>query len=351
MAWSLHRRVATGLQTSACSYTSRTFCSFRTIAIHAAIPNAIAIAASCVFGPCDIAGQRVFCPQLAERWCVSLPLLAGHTTTWIVLMAMSLTLTGVVAGVLAGLLGVGGGIVIVPVLYHVFTLMGVDADVRMHMAVGTSLATIVPTSIMSARAHRRRGSLDPAILRRLVPPVCVGVLIGAVLSGIASGQVLTGIFATVAMLVALNMAFKRDDFALRDGLPGRTGTSLLGAGIGGLSTLMGIGGGTLSVPILNALRVPMHVAVGTGAALGMVISLPGAIAFLINGIGVAHRPPTAVGYIDLLGMALIVPATMITTSWGARLAHAVDARMLRRLFALFLVLTSLRMFYGLLIAH
>ena len=282
---------------------------------------------------------------------MSLPEFTGHTTTWFVLLALSLTLTGVIAGVLAGLLGVGGGIVIVPVLYHVFTLMGVDADVRMHVAAGTSLATIVPTSIMSARAHRRRGSLDPAILRRLVPPVCVGVLLGAVLSGYASGQVLTAIFATVAMLVALNMAFKRDDFALHDGLPGRTGTSLIGAGIGGLSTMMGIGGGTLSVPILNALRTPMHVAVGTGAALGMVISLPGAIAFLINGMGVANRPPTTVGYIDLLGMALIVPATMVTTNWGARLAHAVDGRMLRRLFALFLVLTSMRMFYGLLIAH
>lgn len=276
--------------------------------------------------------------------------LQGFSPLWLVSMALALVSTGVVAGVLAGMLGVGGGIVIVPVLYHVFTLMGVDESVRMHVAVGTSLATIVPTSIMSARAHRLRGSLDPAMLKRLVPPVLVGVLIGAVLSGFASGKVLTSVFATVALLVALNMAIKRDDVALRDGLPGRVGTSVLGVSIGGLSTLMGIGGGTLSVPILHALRTPMHVAVGTGAALGMVISLPGAIAFVINGIGVPHRSPTAVGYVDLLGMALIVPATMLTTKWGARLAHAIDARMLRRVFALFLALTSARMFYGLLTA-
>jgi uncharacterized membrane protein YfcA len=201
---------------------------------------------------------------------------------------------------------------------------------------------------MSARAHQRRGSMNSAMLARLVPPVLVGVLVGAVLSGIVSGTVLTAVFATVALLVALNMAIKRDDVALRDGLPGPVGTSALGVTIGGLSTLMGIGGGTLSVPILHALRTPMHVAVGTGAALGMVISLPGAIAFVVNGIGVPNRSPTAIGYVDLLGMALIVPATLVTTQWGARMAHAIDARLLRRLFALFLALTSARMFYGLL---
>ncbi|MBL7089398.1 sulfite exporter TauE/SafE family protein [Acidovorax sp.] len=272
----------------------------------------------------------------------------GHSVAWLAALATSLVLTGLVAGVLAGLLGVGGGIVIVPVLYHVFTLLGVDESVRMHVAVGTSLATIVPTSIMSARAHRKRGSLNPVILRRLIPGVIVGVLIGAVLSGQFSSQVLTAVFATVAVLVALNMAFKRDDFAVGDGLPGAAGTSALGVSIGGLSTLMGIGGGTLSVPLLNALRVPMHVAVGTGAALGMVISLPGAAAFLYNGLDVPLRPPGSLGYINLLGVALIVPATMISTGWGAKLAHVINARRLRQLFALFLALTSARMFYGLL---
>ena len=275
-------------------------------------------------------------------------LLQGHSALWLLALAVSLVLTGLVAGVLAGLLGVGGGIVIVPVLYHVFSLLGVDEAVRMHVAVGTSLATIVPTSIMSARAHRKRGSLNPDILRRLVPGVVVGVLIGAVLSGRFSGAVLTAVFASVALLVALNRAVKRDGFALRDGLPGTAGTSVLGLSIGGLSTLMGIGGGTLSVPMLNALKVPMHIAVGTGAALGMIISLPGAAAFLYNGLGVPLRPPGSLGYINLLGFALIVPATLMSTGWGARLAHTLNARRLRQLFALFLALTSARMFYGLL---
>lgn len=271
-----------------------------------------------------------------------------HSAAWLLGLAASLLLTGVVAGTLAGLLGVGGGIVIVPVLYHLFTLLGIDESVRMHVAVGTSLATIVPTSIMSSRAHRKRGSLDVALIKRLLPSVIVGVLAGSVASRYLSGNVLTAVFASVALIVALNMAFKRDGFAIHDGLPGPLGTSLMGGSIGGLSTLMGIGGGTLSVPILNALRVPMHTAVGTGALLGMFISFPGAVAFIINGLGVANRPPASLGYVNLLGFALIVPATMATTGLGAKLAHSIDARRLRQVFAVFLALTSLRMFYKLL---
>lgn len=275
-------------------------------------------------------------------------ILTSHSPAWLAGLVLALVVTGAIAGVLAGLLGVGGGIVIVPVLYHLFTLLGIDESVRMHVTVGTSLATIIPTSIMSSRAHRRRGSLDVSLIRRLMPGVVVGVVLGAIASRYLSGGVLTAVFAVVALAVALNMAFKRDGFALADGLPGPAGTALIGGGIGGVSTLMGIGGGTLSVPILNALRVPMHTAVGTGAMLGMVISLPGALAFVVNGLGVPLRPPLSLGYVNLLGMALIVPATMATTGWGARLAHRIDARRLRQVFALFLALTSARMLAGLL---
>ena len=274
-------------------------------------------------------------------------LFTHHSHAWLAGLVISLLITGSIAGTLAGMLGVGGGIVIVPVLYHLFTLLGIDEAVRMHIAVGTSLATIVPTSIMSSRAHRKRGSLDAKLIKSLLPSVIAGVLAGALASRYLNGDVLTSIFATVALVVAVNMAFKTDGFALGDGLPGRFGTALIGGSIGGLSTLMGIGGGTLSVPILNALRVPMHTAVGTGAMLGMFISFPGAIAFVINGIGVAERPPASLGYVNLLGMALIVPATIATTGLGVKLAHSIDARRLRQVFAVFLALTSLRMFYKL----
>lgn len=275
-------------------------------------------------------------------------ILTSHSPAWLAGLVLALVVTGAIAGVLAGLLGVGGGIVIVPVLYHLFTLLGIDESVRMHVTVGTSLATIIPTSIMSSRAHRRKGSLDVSLIRRLMPGVVVGVVLGAIASRYLGGGVLTAVFAVVALAVALNMAFKREGFALADGLPGPVGTALIAGGIGGVSTLMGIGGGTLSVPILNALRVPMHTAVGTGAMLGMVISLPGALAFVVNGLGVPLRPPLSLGYVNLLGMALIVPATMATTGWGARLAHRIDARRLRQVFAVFLALTSARMLAGLL---
>jgi uncharacterized membrane protein YfcA len=275
-------------------------------------------------------------------------LLADYSVTWLVGLALSLVVTGVIAGLMAGLMGVGGGIVIVPVLYHLFTFLGVDESVRMHVAVGTSLATIIPTSIISSYSHYKRGSLDASVLKKLVPGVIIGVIIGAIGSGYLKGEMLTAVFGVIAMLVALNMAFKKEEFSIGNGLPGPVGSGLLGLFIGGTSTLMGIGGGTLGVPLLSALRVPMITAVGTGAALGFVISVPGAIGFLINGIGVESRPPFTIGYINLMGLALIIPATMLMAPVGARIAHAINSKLLKQIFACFLFITSLRMFYGLL---
>jgi len=268
---------------------------------------------------------------------------AGHALPWWMALAAALLGTGLLAGTLAGLLGVGGGIVIVPVLYHVFTLLGIDPSVRMHVAVGTSLATIVPTSIRSALAHRRRGNLDPALIRPLLPWVLAGVLAGNLLASHVDGRVLTALFALVAMAVAVSMGLQREPPTLGHGLPGRAGTATIGGAIGALSTLMGIGGGTLGVPILSALRTPMHAAVGTGAMLGTVISIPGALGFVATGWGVPLRPAGSVGYVNLAGLALIVPATLMTAGWGAKLATRTNPQGLRRLFALFLALTAVRM--------
>lgn len=274
-------------------------------------------------------------------------LLNDISLAWLAGLIIALLITGMIAGVLAGLLGVGGGIVIVPVLFHLFSLLGVDESVRMHLAVGTSLATIIPTSLRSARSHYHKGSFRPEIFRPLLPGILLGVLIGILLSGMFSGRFLTGIFAVIALLVALNMAL-RPTLNFGEGLPGKMGTTALGGMIGSISTLMGIGGGTLSVPLLHALKIPMHQAVGTGAAIGIVISIPGALGFLINGWNAENLLPGSIGYINLLGFAIIVPATLITTPWGVHLAHAVNADRLKQLFALFLALTSLRMFYSLL---
>lgn len=273
-------------------------------------------------------------------------LLHDHSAIWLAGLALAMLGTGLVAGVLAGLLGVGGGIVIVPVLSQLLALLGVDEGVRMHVTVGTSLATIIPTAFMSARAHRLKGNLRPELVRALLPGVVVGVLVGAGLSAVVSGRALAGVFGVVGLIVAAHMAFSPKGAALRQDLPGPFGTSGIGLGIGGLSTLMGIGGGTLSVPILNLCRVPMHQAVATGAALGMVISIPGALAAVFNGWGAANLPPLSLGYVNLLGVALIVPATMFTVGWGARLAHAADAHRLRQWFAVFLGISAVRMVWG-----
>lgn len=273
----------------------------------------------------------------------ALAFLSAADPAFLAAFAAALLATGAVAGVLAGLLGVGGGIVIVPVLFNLFPLLGIDEAVRMHVAVGTSLATIIPTSIVSARAHYQRGSLDLDLLKSLAPGVVVGVALGSWLGARAGGATLTAIFAVVALLVAANMAFRKEGMVVAPALPGGVVRQAIAVVIGGFSVVMGIGGGTLSVPILSAFAVPIRRAIGTAAALGLVIGLPGALSFIAAGLGVPDRPPGSLGYANLIGFALIVPTTMLLAPVGARLAHTIPPALLRKAFALFLFLTALRM--------
>ena len=265
--------------------------------------------------------------------------------------ALGLVIAGVVGGLVAGMLGVGGGIVIVPVLYHVLDLMGIDPGVRMHIAVGTSLATIIPTSISSARAHNAKGAMDWDILRRWVPAMLVGVLIGSLLSGVAKGQALALFFACVALPVAVHLAFFGETRRLSDHLPGGIGGWLLPAGIGGVSTMMGIGGGTVGVPAMTLFGVPIHRAVGTASAFGAIISIPGTIGAIIAGWGAHGLPPYSLGYVNLLGFILIAPASYLVAPFGARIAHSTDVKKLRVLFAVFIAITAARMLYDALGLH
>ena len=270
-----------------------------------------------------------------------------HSFIWYLSLAIALLSTGVIAGLLAGLLGVGGGIVIVPVLYHVFTLLGIDETLKMHIAIGTSLATIVPTSIASSIAHYKKGNIDKNLVSQLIPGVLIGVIVGTYSSGLISSGALTIIFAVIALMVSGNMILGSKSFQISDSLPSRPGTTLIATCIGSLSALMGIGGGTLSVPILNAFKVPMHKAVGTGAALGILISIPGSAGFIYNGLGAENLPPLSIGYLNLIGFALITPTTMKMAPIGAEIGHKIDQNLLKKLFAVFLGLTSLKMFYAL----
>jgi len=256
-----------------------------------------------------------------------------------------LALTGVVGGLLAGLLGVGGGIVIVPVLYHVFGYLEIEAAIRMHLAVGTSLATIIPTSFRSVRAHQKNHAFDAILFRQWAPGIFAGVIIGAWLAALANFAALTSVFAVVALVVAIHMAFGRRDRVIAPAPPGGGGRIALTASIGALSAMMGIGGGTLSVPIMTLFNIPIHRAVGTAAGLGAVIAIPGVIGFTFGGWNVTGLPPFSLGYVNWLGFALIVPATVLAAPLGARLAHALDPRLLRGAFAFFLGMTALRMLW------
>lgn len=254
---------------------------------------------------------------------------------------------GGVAGITAGLLGVGGGIVIVPVLWHLFDALGIDEAVRMHVAVGTSLATIIATSVASVRAHHRRGAVDFVMLRAWGPWIFIGVLIGTAIAGLVRGPVLTAVFAAVALVVSIHMGLGKQDWRLAKTLPKGVGKMGLAGLIGAISAMMGIGGGTLSVPILSLFGYPIHRAVGTAAAIGFIIGIPGTIGFILTGLEVPDRPPLSLGYISLIGFILIVPTSMLLAPVGARLAHGLNTRNLKRVFAVFLGVTALRMFYKL----
>lgn len=272
--------------------------------------------------------------------------MADQTT--VVLYVLALLATGAFSGFLAGLLGVGGGIVVVPVLLIVFDAFNVDPSIRNQVAVGTSLATIIPTSIVSARSHWRKGSMDQSLLRSLAPMTFVGVIVGTLLASIVSGNVLTAVFATVALLVSIKMAMGPNAFVIGKRLPGRIGVGAIGTTIGTVSAMMGIGGGTLTVPVLSLFSYPIHTAVGTAAALGLVISIPGAIGFALTGHGQEMLPPFSIGYVNWVGFLTIVPTSIFTAPWGAKVAHAISRVWLSRAFAFFLIVTSIKMFASLL---
>jgi len=270
-----------------------------------------------------------------------------HDPLWLAGLAAAMAVTGLASGTLAGLLGVGGGIVIVPVLFNVLPFFGIPEAVQMKLAVGTSLATIIPTSIQSARKHFAKGTMDVALLRSLAPSIAVGVALGTLLAIWLKGDALTLVFALVAVAVAVNMALTSVTWRLRESFPKGAVRHGIGVFIGTVSAMMGIGGGTVGVPILSAFGAPMRSAVATASAFGIIIAVPATIGFIWAGWDNPLLPPFSLGYVNLVGVALIVPSSMIAAPWGVKLAHSIPPLLLKRLFALFLGLTSIRMLYSL----
>lgn len=252
---------------------------------------------------------------------------------------------GCTAGVLAGLFGIGGGIVLVPVLEFVLSVVGVDEAIRMHIAVATSLATIIPTSISSARAHHQRGAVDVSLVRRWGVFVLLGALLGAFIASQMHGRSLTLLFALLAIVVALKMLFFSSSRNLTAGIPKSPVVMLIPTAIGGLSSMMGIGGGTFSVMVLTLFNQPIHRAVGTAALIGLVISLPGTLGFVIAGWNDPRLLPGSLGFVSIAGLVVIAPAAALCAPLGARLAHAYSEVKLKKLFGVCLLIAAIHLLF------
>lgn len=261
----------------------------------------------------------------------------------LVALGLAVSVSGLVAGTVAGLLGVGGGIVLVPVLYQALGLLGVDETVRMPIAVGTSLATIIPTSIRSTLSHHKKGAVDWPVLQSWAMPTFFGVLIGTWLASIVGGKGLTAVFAGGAGALGLFMLLGREDWRLGGDVPKGIWSWPLGLANGCLSVMMGIGGGTFGVTVMTLFGAAIHRAVATAAGFGLIIAVPGAIGMIVSGWSAAGLPPYSLGYVSLIGLALIVPATIISAPWGVALAHSLSRKALRLAFGTFLCMTAARM--------
>lgn len=256
-----------------------------------------------------------------------------------------LILLGLAAGFMAGLLGIGGGIILVPGLFFLFKTLGYPPDILMHLSVGTSLAIIIPTGISSARAHFKRGAVKTELLKHIGPGIVLGVAAGTLIADILNGHQLTLLFAGALMVFAVLMQIPpkvREDAAHTIGvIKGTIG----GFFVGILSSLMGIGGATLNVPFMTLNGIGIHNAVATASALGPFIAIPGTIGFMVIGWNHAGLPPFSLGYINILAALLIAPLGVLAAPYGAAAAHKVSVKVLRRIFSLFIIIVAAKMMW------
>lgn len=256
---------------------------------------------------------------------------------------LALAAAGLFAGFVGGLFGIGGGVVIVPALYAVFSAQGVDQDVRMHAAVGASLATIVATSARSLAAHAKAGAVDFALLRAWSPWIVAGAAAGALIAGAADTQALMAVFGTGLLLVAVQMGLGDPTWRLAREVPRGALRALIASSIGAMSAMMGIGGGAFGVTVLTLCGRPIHQAVATASGFGAAIALPAALGFVVTGWGRDGLPPFSLGFVNLPAFAALGALTALTAPIGARLAHRLPQRALKRAFAVLLALVAANM--------
>ncbi len=262
-------------------------------------------------------------------------------------IVIALLLAGAFTGVLAGLFGIGGGAIIVPILFQAYTMLGVDESIRMHISVATSMAIIIPTGFRSFLAHRKRGTVDIGVVRRWILPMGLGVIIASIIAAFISGKALAGIFAVIAALIAVRMLVGGDKWRFGEDLPPEPWQSIAGGLIGFFSTFMGIGGGNLVNAYMTLYGRPMIQAVGTSSAVGLIISIPAVIGYAWGGWGVPGLPPLSAGYVNLLGMIVMIPVSVLAAPYGVKLAHAMSRRQLEVSFGIFLAIVSARFFWTL----
>ena len=270
-------------------------------------------------------------------------MLLGYPISELAWLALWIAGAGIIVGILAGLFGIGGGAIIVPVLYEVFRVLDVPEDVRIQMCIGTSLAIIVPTTVRSYIGHKRKGSAIPAVVRIWALPAIVGVAIGSVAATFAPPAVFKIAFLLFAAFVATRMLFGGERWKLGDELPGRGMLAFYGLITGLFSSLVGVSGGAISNAVLTLYGRPMHQAVGTSAGVGVPITIAGTFGYMLAGWPhMAQLPPMSIGFVSLIGFVLMAPVSSYTTIYGVRLAHWLPRRKLEVAFGLFLVVVALR---------
>jgi len=277
-------------------------------------------------------------------------MLANMPFSELVWLAVAVMAAGVVTGILAGLFGIGGGIVVVPVLFEIFRIFGVPEEVRMQLCVGTSLAIIVPTTVRSYWAHRAKGLVIPAIMRSWALPAVAGVAVGSVTAAFAPATALKVAFVLIASMNAAKLLVGRESWVLGRRLPGRLAMTGYGFIVGLASSLMGISGGALATIAMTLYAVPIHNAVATSAGLGVPITVAGTLGYLLAGL--PHQsllPPLSIGFVSVIGVILIAPVSSYTAPFGARLAHALPKRRLEIGFGLFLIAAAMRFAFSLIV--
>lgn len=256
---------------------------------------------------------------------------------------------GFAMGILAGLFGVGGGGILVPVLFEVYGFLGIDDAIRLQLAIGTSLLVVMATSLRSFQSHYAHGAVDMNLVKSCVLAVVLGSALAAIVARFADVNVFKGVWSVVPTLVALKFFFGREDWKIGEQIPGQPFRAIFGLVVGLLSTLMSIGGGAFVTALMTLYGRSIHHAVATASAFGPMIAVPGTLGFIWAGWHAAGLPPGSLGFVNLLGAAVIIPASVLAAPLGVRLAHGISRRKLELAFAIFLSFIAFRFFASLVV--